>query len=163
MPLVPDWAPNIHPLLVHFPIALLVTSVALDVAAYALQGKGRLLLRHVGAVLCVVGALAALATYVTGRTASQTVLIPGMAQGLVKDHWEWAFWTLCWFGGLAVVQVVLFLTGRTSDGKTSPPTAAALVLAGVVGLALLFKTGDLGGRLVYEQGVGVGILPGAPR
>ncbi len=160
MRLIPAWAPNAHPLLVHFPIALLITSVALDVTAYALSGKGRLLLRHVSAVLCVIGALAALATYMTGRDASQTVLIPGMAQGLVKDHWEWAFWTLCWFGGLAAVQVVLFMTGRTIDGKT---TSAALVLAGVVGLALLFKTGDLGGRLVYEQGVGVGVLPGAPR
>ena len=28
MNLVPDWAPNIHPLLVHFPIALLSTAAA---------------------------------------------------------------------------------------------------------------------------------------
>ena len=28
MNLVPDWAPNIHPLLVHFPIALLCAAAA---------------------------------------------------------------------------------------------------------------------------------------
>ena len=35
MNLVPDWAPNIHPLLVHFPIALLYAAIAVDLVGCA--------------------------------------------------------------------------------------------------------------------------------
>ena len=159
IPLVPGWAPNVHPLLVHFPIALLFTSVLLDVLAYALPGRGRVLLRDVGSVLGVIGAFAALATYLTGRAAAQTVLIPGMAHALVNAHWEWAFWTLWYFAGLAVVRVVILLLGRA----IGPRVTAALVVAGLIGLGLLFETADRGAQLVYGQGVGVGVIPNTPR
>ena len=157
--LVPAWAPNVHPMFVHFPIALLFTSVLLDLIAYSLPGRARVLLRNVGSVLGVIGAFAALATYLTGRAAAQTVLTPGMAHALVNAHWEWAFWTLCYFAGLAVVRVVVLLTGRAS----SPRATAALAITGLIGLGLLFETADRGAELVYGQGVGVGVIPNTPR
>ena len=159
IPLVPSWAPNVHPMFVHFPIALLFTSVLLDLLAYSLPGRARLLLRNVGSVLGLVGALSAALTYLTGRAAAQTVLIPGMAHALVNAHWEWAFWTLWYFAGLAVVRVVLLLTGRA----TGPRATAALAISGLIGLGLLFETADRGAELVYRQGVGVGVIPTAPR
>ena len=157
--LVPAWAPNVHPMFVHFPIALLFTSVLLDLIAYSLPGRARVLLRNMGSVLGVIGAFAALATYLTGRAAAQTVLIPGMAHALVNAHWEWAFWTLWYFAGLAVVRVVMLLTGRAS----SPRASAALAITGLIGLGLLFETADRGAELVYGQGVGVGVIPNTPR
>ena len=144
---------------VHFPIALLFTSVLLDLIAYSLPGRARVLLRNMGSVLGVIGAFAALATYLTGRAAAQTVLIPGMAHALVNAHWEWAFWTLWYFAGLAVVRVVMLLTGRAS----SPRASAALAITGLIGLGLLFETADRGAELVYGQGVGVGVIPNTPR
>ena len=150
---------SLHPLIVHFPIALLFTSVVLDLLAYSLPGRARVLLRAVGSVLGIVGALAALATYLTGRAAAQTVLIPGMANALVSAHWEWAFWTLWYFAGLAVVRVVVLLTGRA----LGPRPTAALAVTGLIGLGLLFETADRGAELVYRQGVGVGVIPNTPR
>jgi uncharacterized membrane protein len=157
--LVPAWAPNVHPMFVHFPIALLFTSVLLDLIAYSLPGRARVLLRNVGSVLGVIGAFAALATYLTGRAAAQTVLIPGKAHAHVNAHWEWAFWTLWYFAGLAVVRVVMLVTGRAS----SPRATAALAITGLIGLGLLFETADRGAELVYGQGVGVGVIPNTPR
>lgn len=157
-PLVPAWAPNVHPMLVHFPIALLFTSVLLDLVAYPLPGGGRTLCRDVGAVLGVLGTLAALATYFTGRAASHTVLTPGMAQRLVDEHWRWAFWTICYFAVLAAVRVALALLKRAPGAALT----AALVIAGLIGLGLLFETADRGAELVYRHGVGVGYLPSIP-
>ncbi len=158
MPLVPAWAPNVHPMLVHFPIALIFTSVAMDVLALVVPGKARAIAWDVAAVLGVLGTLAAAATYLTGRAASFTVQIPGMAQAVVQTHWTWAFWTLWYFGGLAALRVLL-LTRRVRG----PRVAAALLVGGLLGLGLLFETAERGAELVYRHGVGVGVLPGAPR
>lgn len=39
MNLVPEWAPNVHPLIVHFPIALLFAAVLVDAAALAVRRR----------------------------------------------------------------------------------------------------------------------------
>ena len=61
MHLISDWAPNVHPLLVHFPIALLLAAVATDVAGWILRYNRWL--RHVATFLYVVGTLTIVATY----------------------------------------------------------------------------------------------------
>ena len=156
--LVPAWAPNVHPMLVHFPIALFFTGVLIDVVAMPIPARARETLRHVATVLYCVGILAALVTYFTGRAASQTVLVPGMAQALVKEHWNWALGTVWYFGGLTTVRLTLLFTSRPLRTRTM----AALVVAGGFGLGLLYETATRGAELVYEHGVGVGVLPGAP-
>jgi len=155
--LVPAWAPNVHPMFVHFPIALLFTAVLIDVVAMPLPARARETLRQAATVLYCVGALAALVTYLTGRAASQTVLVPGMAQALVKAHWNWAFGTTLYFAGLVTGRLTMLLTW-------SPPGArimATLAVAGLLGLGLLYETAVRGAELVFEHGVGVGVLPGA--
>jgi len=159
IPLLPSWAPNVHPMFVHFPIALLFTSALLDLLAYSMPGRMRVLLRDVGSVLAIVGALSAVVTYLTGRAAAQAVLLPGMAHALVNAHWQWAFWTVWYFAALALVRIGLLVAGRTLGRNAT----AALALLGLIGLGLLFETADRGAELVYEQGVGVGVIPSAPR
>jgi uncharacterized membrane protein len=154
--LLPPWAPNLHPLLVHFPIALLFTGAGIDALALLLPVRARAFLREVSTALYVLGAVAALAAYLTGRAASQTVLVPGMAQPLVTAHWNWALWTVSYFGGLAAVRLALLTRSRLGGG-----TVAALAVASLVGLGLLYGTAERGARLVYEHGVGVGVLPPA--
>ena len=147
--LVPGWAPNIHPLLVHFPIALLTTAVLVDLVGLALRGNRSL--RNTATLLCVLGTITALAAYATGRAASQTVRLPGMAHAVLSAHWDWAFRTVCFFGVLSVLRLVFVWPGREGDARAR---IAVLALAGLVGVGLLYETGDRGGRLVYEHGVG---------
>ena len=149
MHLVPDWAPNIHPLLVHFPIALLISAAGLDVVAFALRRNTSL--RQAATLLYVLGTGAAVAAYITGRAASQTIWFPGMAQAVVKEHWDWAFRTVWFFSIATVVRLVLL---RPSRRDPSPAIVAALALVGLVGIGLLIETGDRGGQLVYQHGVG---------
>ena len=55
-------------------------------------------LRQVATLLYVLGTVGAVAAYVTGRAASQTIWLPGMAQAVVKEHWDWALRTVWFFG-----------------------------------------------------------------
>jgi uncharacterized membrane protein len=151
MNLVPDWAPNIHPLLVHFPIALLCAAAAVDVAGWAFRCNGPL--RQVATLLYVLGTGGAVAAYVTGRAASQTIWLPGMAQAVLKQHWDWALRTVWFFGIVTSVRLVLLRPSRRDPGHA---IIAAFALVGLVGIGLLLETGDRGGRLVYQHGVGTG-------
>src|SRR5215213_10476126 len=126
MSLIPDWAPNIHPVLVHFPIALLVTAAALDLIACLLRRNRRL--RDTATILYVIGTLAALAAYVTGRAASQTIWLPGMAHAVVSDHWDWA-WRVVWFFGIVTTLRLVLL--RSSRQTPAPALIVAFALAGL--------------------------------
>jgi uncharacterized membrane protein len=149
MNLVPDWAPNIHPLLVHFPIALLITAVGLDVAGWVRRRNRPL--RQAATLLYVLGTGAAVAAYFTGRAASQAIWLPGMAHAVVKEHWDWAFRTVWFFAIVTGLRLVLLRPTRRDPGHV---IVAALALAGLLGIGLLLETGDRGGRLVYRHGVG---------
>ena len=149
MNLVPDWAPNIHPLVVHFPIALLFTAAAVDAVGWVLRCNRPL--RRLATILYVLGAATIVAAYVTGRGASQTVWLPGMAQEVVKEHWDWAFRTAWFFAIMIVVRLaVLWMLRR----DPRPAVIAALVVAGFLGVVLIGETAERGGRLVFQHGVG---------
>jgi uncharacterized membrane protein len=150
MNFVPGWAPNLHPLVVHFPIALLFTAVGLDVVGWAL-GCNRSL-RSVATALYVLGTLAIVAAYFTGRAAAETVWLPGMAHAAVKEHWDWAFRTVWFFTILTAVRLVLLWRVRADP---RPALIVLLTVVGLLGVVLLGETGDRGGRLVYRHGVGV--------
>jgi uncharacterized membrane protein len=87
MNLVPAWAPNLHPLLVHFPIALLCAALAVDLVGWACWCSKPL--RQAATLLYGVGTVGAGAAYLVGRAASQTTWFPGMAQAVLRQHSDW--------------------------------------------------------------------------
>jgi uncharacterized membrane protein len=152
---LPDWAPNLHPLVIHFPIAWLIAAFIVDVVSLVLRRAAWA--QTTASCLYAAGALSALAAYLSGRQAAAGVFIPGMAQPIVRDHWNWALATTIYFMLVAVARIALTLNRRPLAFWQRAGAAAI----GLVGMWLLFHTGEQGARLVYEHGVGV--LPRAHR
>ena len=150
MNLVPGWAPNIHPLLVHFPIALLCAAIAVDLVGCACWCNKPL--RQAATLLYALGTVGAIAVYLTGRAASQSIWLPGMAEPVLKEHWDWALRTVWFFTIVTMVRLALL---RPARREPAVALVAALALVGLVGVGLLLETGDRGGRLVYQHGVGI--------
>jgi uncharacterized membrane protein len=149
--LLPDWAPNVHPLIVHFPIAWWIAAVIVDLIAVMLPRAAWA--NTTASTLYPAGAVSAAVTYLTGREAAATVHTPGMAHSIVLEHWNWALVTTVAFGLIAVLRVAV------NFRRPHPPRwiRTALAAAALAALACLFETGERGARLVFEQGVGVSV------
>ena len=147
--MIPDWAPNVHPMVVHFPIVLLIMALTADVVYATLRRPNGLAVTVTG--LYVAGAIAAGVSLWTGLNPASSVFVPGMAHPLIDDHRMWALATTLTAGALAMVRVTLHLTGRNRPGRA----LLGLALAGLVVILLMQQTAERGARLVYEQGVGV--------
>ena len=147
MQIIPDWAPNIHPLVIHFPLALLVIAVLLDGTSFFLL---RQLLGKSSLILYVLGTAGAIAAFITGKIAVDTVNPPLQAELTVGKHSDWALYTMIFFILYTVVRVIGDL--RFKIEKRS----ARVFFFGlaVAGLYLLVRTADMGAMLVFKYGVG---------
>lgn len=149
MELIPDWAPNVHPMFVHFPIALLGTAVLLDVVAILMRKQPGL---RVGAVIVyVLGAVGALASYLTGKSAGDSFLLSGAASTALTDHADLGTATMWFFVIYALVRLGVLWWDR--EGKTA--IWAVLLVIGAGGLFLVYETAEHGAQMVFQHGVGV--------
>lgn len=153
MPLIPEWAPNVHPLIVHFPIALLFAAALVDVVSLGVRRRYPTV-RHTAAGLYVLGAVSAVVTFFTGRAAADSVELPTEAIAAVGNHADWATWTVWFFGlyGLARLGAAFWKGG----GRLA--VHLPLLLVGAAGLVLVQQTAERGARLVYDLGVGVRVV-----
>lgn len=170
---------ELHPIIVHFPIALLIVSVALDFAGVFLRRAGLTTAATWCLVLGVPGAVAALGS----GWLSEHDVNAALAGSILHLHKVAAVLTSVLFGALLLMRLVWLLprifvwlrnaspslapTLGTADGrlkmvlpllyvKQLPRSVVAVyLLASVVGVALLAVTGYLGGSLVYDHGVGM--------
>ena len=87
--LLPEWVPNAHPLIVHFPIALIFVAVAADALALWLGEKWETG-PEVATGLYAATGLSAIVSYYSGTWAINTVSIatPGAAQTLTTHSFH---------------------------------------------------------------------------
>lgn len=134
---------RLHPMVVHFPIALLVTGLCFE--AYALFKKGPDWLSLTAKWLLWIGTLSAIAAVGSGLLAEKTAPHVPPAWETLEEHETLGFWTLGIFAVLSAWR--LFLKDRWRIWAFALWCVAA---------GLLVATGSHGGELVYEYGVGVG-------
>ncbi|HKD74780.1 MAG TPA: DUF2231 domain-containing protein [Ktedonobacterales bacterium] len=167
---------ELHPIIVHFPIALLITSVVLDVIA--LITRRRHLLYGATWVLAF-GVAGALAAGLTGSLSEHSAHITSASVSqILATHQALGFATGVVFASLlglrllwlspdilaamspryAVAQRVGVWLQDALPGlerrQLSPLLIAAYMLGSVIGVILLGLTGFYGGSLVYDHGVG---------
>lgn len=152
MSLIPEWAPNVHPIIVHFPIALIFTALVMDILSFFLPEKWWDDLKST--VLYGLGTIAALVSYYTGTLAGDSVFLASEAQTVLNSHADWAWWTVWFFGIYLALRLLFHYLNIIDRFKIKLIT----VLAVLPGVFMLYETGEHGAEMVFGYGVGTGQL-----
>jgi len=144
--------PNWHPVIVHFTIALLLTSVALFILGATLAR------RPVGSSVTLVarwnlalGIVAAVVALVTGWQAYNSVAHDAPSHANMTIHLRWALGSAAAFGAAGAAAWL--------DRRRKAGAGGVLLALLVTGSGALAVTGWLGGENVYRYGLGVLSLP----
>ena len=136
---------NIHPLLVHFPIAFFTAFFILDgIGTVAKKTQWR----YVAAWLLYLGTIAAVFTVIAGLFAANSVEHGDAVHDIMERHEHI---------GIAILALSLFLSAwrlKQWGMHSSGTNAVFLGLAGFL-CFLLTLGADLGGLMVYQYGVAV--------
>ncbi len=137
--------PNIHPLLVHFPVALLLFSFAAELTALARRDTR---FSFVGWWAQLVGTAMIGAAVISGILAGNGGTIRPDAYPLYADHQQMAFLTTAIFSIL-----LLWRIGTRASLPSSWRWLYLLLFA--AGVVFVLRTAWLGGALVYRFGTAV--------
>jgi uncharacterized membrane protein len=142
---------NAHPLFVHFPIALLLAALVLEVLAVISRRES---LRN-GATSCLVlGALAGLVAMITGLQAGESVPHLDAAHEIMETHETLGIAVFILAAALSIVR--LLKLDRAAAAR------AVFVVALAVSVALVLYGAFLGGKMVFDYGVGTALVTGQP-
>src|SRR6266513_2070616 len=135
----------LHPMLVHFPIGLFLLSLLLDLASLAFPSVPDLVRDSFYAML--LGVITALVAAVSGFVDYTDIRSDHPAKRTATTHL-----TL----NLIVVALYGINLGVRSSSLVDPKIQTVPLILSFIAIALLFVSGVLGGRLVYDDGIEVG-------
>jgi len=135
---------ELHPAVVHAPLTLLPTATAADIIAVM---SGSRAWAKVGRRLWVAGTVSALFSGVAGLAASQEVKLD---EPRARD--------MAFIHGLGNAVISLGAIGVTLWRLRCPPTPGQTLIALMANAAAIY-TASLGGKMVYELGVGINSMP----
>jgi uncharacterized membrane protein len=157
-------SPNWHPLLIHYPIALLTLGLVVEILSIPWP---RAALRAAGRWMILLGALLALPALLAGIYAFRDAVAPGAE--MVGDHWyevlkqsafsgqQWQYMTWhIWLNSAAVVAtlaaaVIWLASSDRSRARLYVPLLALLIL----GVGAMIVGSWFGGESVYRMAVSV--------
>lgn len=136
---------NIHPLLLHFPIAFLFGFILIEAVGITFRKPG---LRQVASSLLYLGAICSLATVASGLYASATVVHSHSVHDIMEWHER---------AGITVSAIAIGMALWRKFGgipRSTMAEALSLMLSLIMG-GVLFLGADMGGMMVYKHGVAV--------
>ncbi len=149
----------IHPMLVHFPIALLLTGLFVRLCAIAGRKRSRLsFLLSAAWLILALGVISAWVAVIAGEFAADIVAPTLDNLKVLSQHSTHAYFTAVSFTlGLLVDFTRAYILGRIWSKRGWIKNGLCIVFwcLYLFGLGNLIATGVYGGRLVYEQGAAV--------
>ena len=156
---------NIHPIFIHFPIALLVLYVVFEVLPLE-RWYPKTSWVDIKAVLVMIGGLGLLASLTTGELAEGSMLAQA-SKNVLHVHKAFAGATTAVFGIIAAAYLIRWIYEKHVDRLREPVvvfaslnTAARRILnrwivvpLALLGFCTLFLTGTLGGIIVYGPNI----------
>ena len=155
-PPIPSWD-ALHPLVIHFPIALLLVVPFLIVTgALRPPERGQTIL-YVALALMIVGTLGTFLAIATGEAAGRIAERTPQIDVVLEHHEQLAEATRIAFSVLTVLFAAILLIPvilkKTSNRLVSTALSLAFLVLYGGGILLLTNTAHNGGRLVHEFGV----------
>lgn len=156
--------PTIHPMVVHFPIALAYLTLLAEVAMWLAEGDTRRFLGRAAFWLLTLECLAIIAAMLAGIVSEQSVHFTPVTSAILSEHQHFAILTglsagVAWLGRVFSRFPRSERSGWSilGTGRGRPNALTTLFVA----LSVLFITitGSLGGTMVYQHGVGVHVTP----
>jgi uncharacterized membrane protein len=144
---------HLHPMIVHFPIALIIIGFLSDLAGAVTK---RQFFTNAGLYLITLGSLGSIAAYLSGDMAGDGVTETGALGTALEIHEgaaTLALWTMI---VLASLRITLALTKKMTGWRQW-----AMVALLAVGVGTIARTGYYGGELVYKHAAGVQLTFGA--
>ena len=138
---------DIHPRVVHFPIALLVTYSVLEIVGILF--KKEFISKSALLILCVGVATSLLAVLTGNQAANNFTFWTDESSVLLNDHQTFATFLL-WFSAIVCGMRIYFIVKKKISGKIK---YLFLILSLVI-LFLVYQTGSYGGDLVKRFGIG---------
>ena len=159
-PPIPSWD-AIHPMVIHFPIVLLLfTPVLILVGSLCQPARGRTIL-YVALAIMVAGTVGTYFAVASGEAAAQLAERNPQVEVVLEHHEQLAEATRIGFSVLTVIFAAILVIPQvlklasTRLASTVLPLAFLLLYGG--GALLLTNTAHNGGRLVHEFGITAGV------
>jgi uncharacterized membrane protein len=155
LPPIPSWD-GLHPIIVHFPIALLLVAPILIILGLIFQKQSKTYMISAFALM-LIGTVAAFIAVQTGQAAGELAERMGNIEAVLENHEELAETTRNIFAALTVIFgafVFIPMVFRKDLGrKIVIPIGLAFLLFYGGGTIVLMNAAHEGGRLVHEFGV----------
>ena len=145
----------LHPLVVHFPIALLILAGVIEIVNVFAKKE---LLNKFGTLLLVLGVISGFVTLATGDGAEHFAESKwgDAVESQIEPHENFADISMIIYSVLTVIKILFrhnifkfsFLQSKALRGGIMSVLIVLLSLGGIASLAV---TGHLGGKIVYEN------------
>ncbi len=133
----------LHPLIVHFPIALLLLATVIEILALWKREH----FNTTGTILLGVGFVSGILSFISGDGAeeyAETKWGEGV-EALIHTHETFALLSMIFFGGAFIMKLISYFVPKYQKAAW-----IIVVILAIIGSIMLALTGHYGGQIVYQ-------------